>query len=490
VTVTPPAGALVVPDLLERRAGEDPDGIAFIVDGHTHLSFREWEARSRAVAHSLLDAGAGRGQRIALLFGGLDWIEYAVAYLGVLRTGATAVHINDALPADEVRRRFDECDVTRLVHSDRLAPPAGFGGACHALSTLDNGADLSLAVPIDPADFCDILYTSGTTGPAKAYAVPHGNLTFGKQAAAQRDFLVAGHMLVPMTLGTSTSATCVNSALSAPAVSVVCDPDDVERMGKLIERFAVQSLAITPWIAIRMLAADVPARYDLSSVQMVASGSAPLPPPVARALLAAVPGARVMSACSQSEAGPALVVNVFDPARPLSVGKPTPTTELRLVGDDGEPVAPGQVGEIWLRHQAPRRVYLDPALHRGDDGWYHTGDYGHIGDDGYLYFFDRGVDLIRTADGPVSTVEVEAALYEHPAVREAAVFNGPGGEVLAAVALTDADALADVEAATAARLAPHQVPARILAVPTLPRSQNGKVLKRELREYAAVAASR
>ncbi|GAA3273820.1 acyl--CoA ligase [Dactylosporangium vinaceum] len=488
----PPAAAqlAVVPDLLERRAGEDPDGIAFIVDGHATLSFREWETRSRAVAHSLLDMGAGRGRRIGLLFAGLDWIEYAVAYLGVLRTGATAVHINDALPPAEVRRRFDECGVARLVHADRLVPPAGFDGTTHPLSTLDTGTDLPLSVAIDPADISDVLYTSGTTGPAKAYTVPHGNLTFGKQAAATRDFRVAGHMLVPMTLGTSTSATCVNSALSAPAVSVVCDPDDIDRMGQLIEQFAIQSLAITPWIAIQLLAADIAGRYDVSSVTMVASGSSPLPPPIARAVLAAFPGARIMSACSQSEAGPALVVNMFDPAKPLSVGRPTPTTELRLVGADGAEVPQGEVGEIWLRHQAPRRLYLNAELHRGDEGWYRTGDYGRLGDDGSLYFFDRGVDMLRTADGPVSTIEVEAALYEHPAVREAAVFGGPDGEVLAAVALSDPDALAEVEAATAGRLAPHQVPVHILALPTLPRSQNGKVLKRELREQAALTAAR
>lgn len=479
--MTAPPGALVVPDLLERRAGEDPDGIAFILDGRTRLSFGEWEARSRAVAHSLLYAGAGRGRRIALLFGGPDCIEYAIAYLGVLRTGATAVHINDALPREEARRRFDECGVTRVVHSDRLMPPDWFTGPGHALSTVDNGADLSLAVAIDPADHSDVLYTSGTTGPAKAYAVPHGNLTY----SGQDDFRTDGHTLAPMTPGTGTSAMYVNSALAAPAVSVVSDPDDIERMGQLIERLAIRSLDITPWIAIRMLAAGIPARYDLSSVQLVAFGSAPLPPPIARALLAAVPGVRIMNACAQSEAGPALVVTGFDPARPLSVGRPSPATELRLVGDDGEPVSQGDVGEIWLRHRAPRRVYLDPTLHRGDDGWYRTGDYGRLGDDGNLYFFDRAADLIRTSDGPVSTVEVEAALYEHPAVREAAVFGGPDGEVLAAVALADAGALADIEAATAARLAPYQVPTRILVLPTLPRGQNGTVLKRRLRANAA-----
>src|SRR5262249_9560291 len=156
--------------------------------------------------------------------------------------------------------------------------------------------------------------------------------------ASARDIMVSGHMLVPMVLGTSTSAACVIAALTAPATSVMCAPDDVERMAALIERLRIETVALTPWIAISMLAGKIHERYDLSSVRTVAIASASLPPRVARDVLAAIPGSRIMSVCSQSEAAPALVMNVFDAERPLAVGRPNAITELRVVGEDGEDV--------------------------------------------------------------------------------------------------------------------------------------------------------
>ena len=482
--MTAPTTSLALPDVLERRAADDPDGVAFNVNGGAELRFAEWEARSRAVAHALLRAGVGTGARVALLFSGLDWIEYAVAYLGVLRTGATCVHLNDGLPQAETDRRLAQCEVARVVHADRLSPPVGFTGAAHPLSSLEGGDDGPVPVSVHSETIADILYTTGTTGTPKAYTVPHGNLTFGRDPELFRTFRgqPVSYMLVPMLLGTGTSATCVNAALSAPATSLVCDPDDVERMGELIALFRVGSIAITPWIATRMLAARIDERHDLSSVTMSFSGSAALPPALAKGMMALIPGSRVASACSQSEAGPALIVNLFDPSKPLAVGRPSATTELRLVDEHGETVPTGEVGEIWLRHPAPKKLYLDPELSRPilADGWYRTGDYARLDDEGTVFFFDRGADLVRTPTGPVSTIEIEAVLYDHPAVREAAVF-GVDGQVFAACALLDPDRLDELAAYAETHLATPQVPTRYLVVETLPRSQNGKILKRELR---------
>jgi acyl-CoA synthetase (AMP-forming)/AMP-acid ligase II len=490
--MTRTAHALVLSDVLERRAADDPDGMAFNVDGGAVLRFAEWERRSRAVAHTLLDAGVQRGDRVALWFSGLDWIGYAIGYLGLVRAGGTAVHLNDGMRPSEVDRRLAECGVSRVLHADRLSPPAGFTGPGYPLSALDRGADGPLDVALGPDDIVDVAYTSGTTGPAKAYTVPHGNLTFGRKLEAFQGFraMPPTHMLVPMLLGSSTSATCVNSALSAQPTSVVCDQHDVERMGELIEQFRVTSIAITPWIAIQMLAAGLAERHDLSSVQTFFNGSAPMPPAVAVRLMAMVPGAQVGGGCSQSEAGPALVFSMFNPGKPFSVGRPIPGTELRIADERGEPVPPGGLGEIWLRHQAPRKLHVDPELSAPvrADGWYRTGDYGHLDADGELIFFDRGTDLIRTDGHVVSSIEVEAVLYEHDSVREAAVFAvprpGSAPEIVAAVALAGPGTLADVEAFAAGRLAPEQTPARYLTVDTLPRTLNGKVLKRELRERA------
>jgi acyl-coenzyme A synthetase/AMP-(fatty) acid ligase len=417
----------------------------------------------------------------------MDWIDYAAAYLGVLRAGAAGVHVNDRLAAGEIARRLAEPGVSHLIHADRLAPPDGFAGTAFPLSALAQATSARLEpVAIHPDDVADVHYTSGTTGPAKAYLVTHANVTFGRDPATLRNFTAGGQLLVPMEPGSSSAASCVLSALVSPMTTVLCAPDDIERMAQLIEQLRISSLAITPWIATQLIAARVHERYDLSSAQMVACASAPLPPAVARGLLAMMPGARLTGAFSQSEASPALLVSMFDPGKPLSVGLPNATTELLLADDGGQPVEQGQLGQIWLRHPAPRRLYLDPA-HNATllaDGWYRTGDYGWLGPDGDLFLFDRGADLIRTPGGPVSSLAVEAALYEHPAVHEAAVVSvmrDGAAEVVAALVLTGPAELAGIRAVAAERLEPYQVPARFVLLDALPRSDKGKVLKRELR---------
>ena len=488
--MTATAVSMAIPELLVRRAEAEPDAVAFRVAGEPRLGdwelrFGDWEARSRAAAHALAGAKVGPGTRVGLLFAGSGWIDYAVAYLGVLRAGGTALHLNDRLPAAEADRRLAACRVSHLVHADRLAPPAGFTGDALPASTLRRLDGRPPEVPIRPEDVADVHYTSGTTGPAKAYLVPHGNITFGRDAATMRNFTAGGQLLVPMEPGSGSAASCVLSTLTSPMTTVLSASDDPERLAGLVQRLRITAMAITPWIAGRLVAARVHERYDLSTLQMLACASAPLPPPVAIALRAMLPGARLTGAFSQSEASPALLVSVFDPDKPLAVGRPNATTELRIVDGAGRPVPHGELGEIWLRHPAPRRLYLDPALNADilADGWYRTGDYGRIGPDGDLFLFDRGADLIRTAGTLVSSIEVEAVLYEHPAVREAAVVGTPAG-VLAAVVLSDPAELPGVRALTQRRLAAHQVPARYLPLDALPRNDKGKVLKRELRALA------
>jgi fatty-acyl-CoA synthase len=481
-----PSAHRAVPDLLVARAAGDPEAIALLVDGAGELSFGDWELRSRRVANSLLAAGIAAGDRVGLFFSGTDWSAYAVAYLGVLRSGATALHFNAGMHSREIARRTALCPVRAMLSSAHSELPPGWTGEVLALESLEGGADTEPGVEIDAEGISDVLFTSGTTGPAKAYLVPHSNLTFGREPSTLRDFQGTGHMLVPMTLGTSTSATCIVAALSAPAISVMCDSEDVERMAALIQRYRIGTLGITPWIAINMVDARLHERHDLSSVRVIASGSSPLPPAISTALLQMMPGAKLMSACSQSEAGPALIINVFDPARPLSVGRPSATTELRLVGSDGADVAVGTVGEIWLRHRAPRRRYLDPVLNAGidADGFYRTGDYGRLDEDGYLYFVDRGEDLIVIDEAIVSSIEVEAALYEHPAVREAAVVTDGRGGMVATLVLRSGASACDIAGFAENRRGPLPGPLRIVLASTLPRSQNGKVLKRVLRSSA------
>ena len=477
-----------VTDLLRRRAERYPDRVALNIDGADALNYGDWQRRVDRTAHGLLAAGVTKGRRIGLLYGGMDWAEYAVAYLAVLGVGATAVHLSDRLGDRETERRLAECQVIGVIHGGPLRPPASFTGWSAELSGLDSGDETPVDVPLAPEDIADVLYTSGTTGPAKAFTNPHGNLTFGRGPEGLLQFENPTPLLAPMPLGTTSSATTVAIiAVTSPSALVLVAVDDVERMAELISTHRIGSVMITPWIAMRMLAARIGERHDLSCVERVAIASAPLAPALSRGLLKLFPAAELNTAYSQSEAVPAVVVNTFDPARPGTLGRAARGTEVRIADARGTELPLGEVGEIQLRSAAPDRRYLDA---RRDaevriDGWIRTGDLGHLDEEGWLHLFDRGNDvLVGGAGERVSSVAVEAALYEHPAVREAAVVAAGSGPA-AVVVLEDPAAAGELPDFLAGLLDPHQLPVLVEARDALPRGITGKVLKRVLRQELA-----
>ena len=313
-----------VTDLLRRRAEAFPDRTALNIDGTDALDYGDWQRRVDRTAHGLLGIGVTKGSRIGLLYGGMDWTDYAVAYLAVLSAGATALHLSDRLGEPEIERRLSECQATGVIHSSTLRPPASFTGWTAEVAGLDSGDETPVDVPLAPEDIADVLYTSGTTGPAKAFTNPHGNLTFGRGPEGLLQFENPTPLLAPMPLGTTSSATTIAIiAVTSPSALVLAAVDDVERMAELISRHRIGFVMITPWIAMRMLATRIGERYDLSCVERVAIASAPLAPALSRGLLKTFPAAELNTAYSQSEAVPAVVTNTFDPARPAPLaGRP------------------------------------------------------------------------------------------------------------------------------------------------------------------------
>lgn len=178
-------------------------------------------------------------------------------------------------------------------------------------------------------------------------------------------------------------------------------------------------------------------------------------------------------------------------ARTLAVSRHG--TRVRIADEQGNSLPTGRVGEIWLHSEAPKRRYLDTALdkrfHIGE--WTRMTDLGWLDEDGDLHFFDRAADAIRSDGDLVSSIEVEAVLYEHPAVREAAVIGTPdparGEAVSAVLVLSSPDELDSVRAFADARLPAAKSPVRYFTTDALPRSFLGKVLKRELRDHYARA---
>lgn len=487
---TVPTPVEAAPDLLRSLAGEYPDRVPLYVDGAGKITFRQWDRRSDTAARRLAAAGVRHGDRVGLVFGPKDWIDYAVAYFGVLKIGATAVHLGAGLPDAEFARRVGQCPMKLLILGTGVTELPTVDLTVISFATLRGGAGRAVAVPLHAHDIADVLWTSGTTGPAKAFTNPHGTLTYRRGPAGLRRLDQSGATLAPMPMGTPSSAMSVGMMpLNSPSPVVVCSPNDADRIAALIARRGVSTLLATPWTAIRMVAERVHERHDLSTLTTVAVASAPLPAATARALTAMVPGLVITTAYAQGEAVPAVILNRYDPDRPMAVGRPASGTELRVAGPAGRPAPDGEVGEIWLRSAAPKRLYLDPDLNAEVrvDGWTKTRDLGRIGADGDLYLVDRAVDVIHRDGRIISSIEVENAFYDDPAVREAAVVAAPDPEhgfvPVAVVVLADGPrTLADVQAAAARRLPPDRVPVRYHQIDALPRGITGKVLKYRLRQ--------
>jgi fatty-acyl-CoA synthase len=474
--------------LLRERAVSDPAGTAINVDGRRTLLYADWDRLANRAAHGLLTRGVRRGQRIALRYGGMDWIDYAVAYQAVQRAGATAMHLDDLLSEHELVRRLTECRASGLIHGEGLEPPGSFYGWRTTLAGLDSGDESPTGVCPGPHDVADILYTSGTTGPASALVVTHANLMALRERPKVVDEInKSDYLLGPMPLGTTTSQGVIGLALLAPATLMVTAPGDPESVAQLVAGHRVGSVMITPAMAIQLLSAGVHRRYDLTCVHTLATSSAPFPPTVATALLNAMPNAKLVMAYASVQGVPAVIRHVFDQAKPMSLGRPAPGTEVRITGPDCGPVKPGDLGEIWVRARGQRRMYLDPELDRQRfaAGWISMGDVGYLGDDGDYYLFDRAEDVVRVGSELVSTIMVEAALHEHKAVREAAAIGvrdrQQGEAVVGILALNKPDALHDVRSFVNDRLSPPRLPVSLLTVDALPRNPLGKILKRDLR---------
>jgi long-chain acyl-CoA synthetase len=501
----PQASTATVPGLLAARAALEPEHVAIEVPGVASLTLAAWQHRSATLAAGLRDRGLPRGARVLLHFGVPDWVDFAVAYVGVQRAGGVPVPCSDRLAPAEVRYLLDDCSAAGILRGAGVpaVQPSGagwsatVGEACepYELSGIRPG---DAEPPVRASDPAQILYTSGTTGRPKGVVASHANLTFGAATHPRRRRLGhSKHFLHAFPIGTNAGQTMLVNALDARPTALALPRATPMRFAALAQQRAVGSLFVVPALAIELLGSGALDRHDLSGVALFGSTAAALPPAVATALAARLPNATIVNYYTSTEAAPAQLAMVFDAARPDSVGRAA-GGELAVRDKHGQPVPAGEPGEVWLRSPYPRSYLGDDAATRATfrDGWVRMGDVGRLDADGYLYLVDRDQDVIKSGADKVSTIQVEAALHEHPRVAEAAVLGVPHpvlGTAVAAVIVPrpgSEPAELGVEVLRGFlldRLARHELPSRVLLVDRLPRNAAGKVLKRELRErFSAV----
>ncbi|WP_329110898.1 AMP-binding protein [Micromonospora sp. NBC_01699] len=483
-----------VPEVLSWRAAVHPDRVAIEVHRVATLTFAEWETGATSVAAALRRRGLAVGDRVGLRFGAPDWTDFAVAYCGVQRAGGVAVPLSDRLAATQVRQALEHCAATMLIHGTDADPirTAVPGATVAELVAAGSAAPLpSAEVTVRPEDLAQILYTSGTTGRPKGVGATHANLTVTAPTHPRR--LALGHserFLHAFAIGTNAAQTMLFNALTAKPTALTLPQFTPARFARLIETAGTGTAFVVPSMAIELLNAGVLDGRNTAGVQLIGSTAAPLAPAVAARLATAFPNAVIVNYYTSTEAAPAQTTMIFNPARPDAVGRAS-AGALMIADEQGRALPDGATGQVWLRCRHPRAYFRDEQASRATfhGEWVRMGDVGRMDAEGYLYLADRHEDVVKSGAFKISTLEIEAALYEHPGIAETAVVGVPHpvlGSSVAAVVVPHPQAPGDeltlpaLRAFLAARLADYQLPTRLLVVDRLPRNEGGKVLKRQL----------
>ena len=498
----------------------------YLVYGEERLTFAEVHRRVRSLAAWLADRGARQGDRVAIAM--RNFPEWVVAFWATQGLGGVAVPLNAWWTGPELAYGLKDSGARVALVDDereeRIAPLLGDTDVEHLLVARTAAWDDAVAsvddVPlpsldIDPDADATIMYTSGTTGKPKGAVQTHRNFGNFLMQGAYRQALAAAEAPPPAADAPPPSPPSPPSTLltfplfhvgglqsfllpytMAGGKVVLMYRWNAEEAVDLVERERVTAVAGVPTTVFQLLDAAAAKGVKLESLAGVSSGATLVPPELVRRIdeqfaSRAAPG----NGYGLTETSGAAVANFGAAyvANPESVGKPiSPVIELRIAGADGEPLGVGEVGEIWLKGPTVVRGYFGLEAETKaafTDGWFHTGDLGRVDTDGNLYVVDRLKDVIIRGGENIYAAEVEAAIYEHADITEAAIIGVPhdrlGEEVGAVVRVRDGSDLdADgLRRHVAERLAAFKVPAHVWIVDTeLPRNASGKVLKRELRE--------
>jgi long-chain acyl-CoA synthetase len=503
-------------DQLLLMAEHHAERVAFVdVATGEELRFAAWLDLAAGVAAALSPLGVRRGDRVALHLPPEDALRWVAAYAGIHLCGAVAVPLNTRLTAAELRGLLDHAGVTVAVTGgapgsallDSWADPAGprrsvvWSGPLPEASAgaspvevrpweeiVTPGAALPDLGPVDDDEIADIVYTSGTTGRPKGVVVRHANASLLPNAVPE--WSGAG-WLTSSPLFTFAGITAVYNPMKLGMTALYLPHFDAGTWLEVVADRRPAMVFLVPAMAELLLAEPAFADADLSSIGLAAVGSAPLAPDTWRRLQARMPAASVSNAYGMTEAGPAYTVLPKEETerRLGSVGRPLPPAEFFVVGPDGQRLAAGEVGELVIRLPGrPREYYRDPEATAAvwhDDGL-HTGDLARLDADGYVYIVGRSKDVIIRGGNNIHAADVEAVIYEHPDVAEAAVAGVAhpvlGEDVAAWVVPVRGRGIdpATLRAWLSTRLADYKVPRRILVVAALPRNATGKVVKSEL----------
>jgi long-chain acyl-CoA synthetase len=481
-----------------------------VVHGDAVMTYGEWNDRADRVAEGLAAAGLREGDRIGMRFRlGFPWfvVQRAMQKLGVVQ-----VAVNWKLTPDEAvyilrdsgteGLACDDADASLwAAHDVGLLVTVGQSVGAAGLRYEDLLETTDVTPRFGPLRANMILYTSGTTGAPKGVP-PLDPTTVDVERLMRYGASVAGIPPLPdkvvslMTLPVHHGAgpAAATGVCARGGTTVLLDPYDAEEALRLIDRHKVQAWTSVPTMLLRIqaLPAEVLDRYDTSSLVALGTGAAPVPQSLKEWIIDRLDDGVLWEAYGASEAG---MISYAAPehqlARPGTSGIPYDGVEIAIVDENWNRLQTGATGEIAVNTPVVLSRYLGHEPLGEDtvkDGFYRTGDVGHVDADGFLFITDRIKDMIVAGGVNIYPAEIEKALVEHPHIVDAAVIGIPeadfGEQPLAFVVADPSVELSadDLLTFLDGRLASFKKPRRFEFVDELPLSPMGKVLKTELRE--------
>lgn len=417
-------------------------------------------------------------------------------------SGAKGV-LTDVLNLDKVRAAVQGLDNVRWIvvlggKDDTTASPPEY-----SLETLLEEQPKEELPDIEEDDLAMLLYTAGTTGKPKGVMLTHGNLLALSDAAAEGAEIATREkpiiMMSAMPMAHIYGVGIMMGGYKTPAhikgaYSVQMAWFEPEKFMQLIVQHQCNSMAAVPTMLILILNHPNINDYDLSCLDEIVCGAAPLPVEIARTFMDRY-GCRIREIYGQTECvGIGSANRLSLPYMPGSCGKAYSNTELAIVSDDDNFLAPNEIGEVVLRGPTIMKGYYNRPEETAialRNGWLHTGDMGRLDDEGWLYIVDRKKDMIIKGGENIFPAELENILFEIDGIAEAAVVGKPdpvyGENVIGFVVLKPDAGLSehDIIGYMKNKTSSFKVPQKINFVDALPKSMIGKILRRELRKIAA-----
>ena len=511
--------------VLDYSAKENPEKTA-IIFGDTHMSFGLVNTMAKQVANGLVNAGIGKGDKVALSCPNLPF--FPIIYYGILKTGAVVVPLNILLKDREIAYHLSDCDAKAYFcfQGTPELPMAEEGykgfkkaGACDHLWIITENPLASSpiegiptmaqmmtgqppefdSVQLSSEDTAVILYTSGTTGLPKGAELSHSNLVMNAKTVSEIFQLTHDDIqLVTLPLfHTFAQIMQMNAGFSKGNTLVLIARFSPEAALAAMQKENITVFAGVPTMYWQLLNyEDKENRFDVDKISRTLrigiSGGASLPLEIIKGSEEkyAIP---ILEGYGLSETSPLVTFNHLHKERkPGSVGTPIWGVEVMIVNDEKEEAPVGEVGEIAVRgHNVMKGYYNKPEATAdaiNSIGWFFTGDLGKIDEEGYIYIVDRVKDMIIRGGFNVYPREIEEVLMTHPAVSLVAVVGFPheqhGEEVKAYVVLKDGEHATEDEIVrwSKEQMAAYKYPRIVEIRESVPMTATGKILKKELKK--------